>query len=162
MEYRSLHHAYQLPYEDEMFDTILGAGTLEHVPDESASLRELWRVLKPNGRLILTHMPRRYSAIEAVLRLRKEPHHKRRYTRRLVNEKLINHGFIPLFMRGHHSTPMRGPKVLRKVWFGSANLIERSPMACLTQNLLVAAVKMHGIGGEFFTDLKLNVYGREW
>lgn len=162
MRYQTLPHPWKLPYHDDMFDTIIGAGTLEHVPDESASLRELWRVLKPYGILVLTHMPQRHSLIEAYLRWENSPHHKRRYTRRSAREKLINHGFIPKFIRRHHSTPMRGPQFLRNLWSASANLLECSPAAFLTQNLMTVSVKMHGIGGEFFTAQKWHLYGKDW
>ena len=44
--------AQQLPFPDSCFDLILSCETIEHVPDVSAALREMHRVLKPNGRLL--------------------------------------------------------------------------------------------------------------
>ena len=43
----------QLPFEDSHFDLILCSHVLEHIPQDEACLRELGRVLKPNGLLIL-------------------------------------------------------------------------------------------------------------
>ncbi len=38
-----------LPFADEAFDKILLSEVLEHLADDTAGLRELWRVLKPGG-----------------------------------------------------------------------------------------------------------------
>jgi len=43
-----------LPYPDEYFDFIICSEILEHVPDDKKALRELRRVLKYNGKLLVT------------------------------------------------------------------------------------------------------------
>jgi len=43
-----------VPYPDETFDTVVILEVIEHVPDERRLLKELARVLKPGGRLLLT------------------------------------------------------------------------------------------------------------
>lgn len=42
------------PYANESFDAIILTDVLEHVADEQAALNEMFRVLKPGGRLIIT------------------------------------------------------------------------------------------------------------
>lgn len=46
--------ARAIPVPDHSFDAVLCTEVLEHVPDPVAVVRELGRVLKPGGRLILT------------------------------------------------------------------------------------------------------------
>lgn len=46
----------RLPYADATFDRVLSALVLEHVPDVAAFLRELGRVTRPDGRIVVTAM----------------------------------------------------------------------------------------------------------
>jgi ubiquinone/menaquinone biosynthesis C-methylase UbiE len=45
--------ARSLPYQDDTFDGAFLVATLGEVPDQDAALRELSRVLKPGGRLVV-------------------------------------------------------------------------------------------------------------
>jgi SAM-dependent methyltransferase len=45
---------------DCSFDVVLMNEVLEHVPDEGAALREVWRILRPGGRLLLFSPNRLY------------------------------------------------------------------------------------------------------
>jgi len=42
-----------LPFDDDKFDIILCNHVLEHIPDDTKAMKELYRVLKPNGMAIL-------------------------------------------------------------------------------------------------------------
>jgi ubiquinone/menaquinone biosynthesis C-methylase UbiE len=50
VEFR-LGHAETLPVEDGWADVVISNGVLNLVPDKSAALREMARVLRPGGRL---------------------------------------------------------------------------------------------------------------
>jgi ubiquinone/menaquinone biosynthesis C-methylase UbiE len=45
--------ARSLPYEDDSFDAAILTSTLGEIPDQDAALREISRVLKPDGRLVV-------------------------------------------------------------------------------------------------------------
>jgi SAM-dependent methyltransferase len=42
-----------LPFQDNQYDVILCNHVLEHIPDDTKAMQELYRVLKPNGMAIL-------------------------------------------------------------------------------------------------------------
>ncbi len=41
------------PYRNNFFDCVFMMGVLEHVDDEKGTLSEIWRILKPNGSLLV-------------------------------------------------------------------------------------------------------------
>lgn len=73
-----------IPFPDEQFDAVLSVGVLEHVRemggDEIASLKEIYRMLKPNGLFICVHFPNRYSWIEYAARTIEKWSHQYCYT----------------------------------------------------------------------------------
>jgi SAM-dependent methyltransferase len=44
----------KMSFENASFDTVISCETIEHIPHPGKGLRELYRVLKPGGRLFLT------------------------------------------------------------------------------------------------------------
>ena len=52
-----------LPFEDQSFDTVTIIAALNHIPNRMDVLTDANRVLAPNGRLIVTMIPPRISAI---------------------------------------------------------------------------------------------------
>lgn len=49
-----------VPYRDESFDAVYSMGTIEHFDESEQAVREMWRVLKPGGRLVLG-VPNRFD-----------------------------------------------------------------------------------------------------
>ncbi|NLV73739.1 MAG: class I SAM-dependent methyltransferase [Chloroflexi bacterium] len=53
-----IHH---LPYQDNVFDAVILSEVLEHLTDDHAALRELYRVIKPGAVLAITVPHERFS-----------------------------------------------------------------------------------------------------
>jgi 2-polyprenyl-3-methyl-5-hydroxy-6-metoxy-1,4-benzoquinol methylase len=94
----------KLPFPDAAFDVVAVVDMLEHVPDEAAFVRELARVVKPGGRLVVNtpHLKR-----TALRRLRtglgqtdeKHGHLRPGYTPERLRE-LLDGRFV---LEGHHT-----------------------------------------------------------
>lgn len=82
-----------LPFADESFHVATSFGVLEHVSDDAASLRELFRVLRPNGLLFITFLPSRTSYVQRLAHLRGNRYHDRLYSRRGLREAAREAGF---------------------------------------------------------------------
>jgi SAM-dependent methyltransferase len=95
LRYQALSDAVRLPYGDGSFDSVIAAGVLEHVPMDYESLKELYRVLKPGGRLIVTYLPNALSVEEWRLRRRHAGFHRRLYTPSQLRSLLTHCGFWP-------------------------------------------------------------------
>ncbi|HEX8154626.1 MAG TPA: methyltransferase domain-containing protein [Thermoanaerobaculia bacterium] len=50
-----------MPYADDSFDLVIGNSFLHHLPDVPAALREMYRVCKPGGRVVVLHEPNVYA-----------------------------------------------------------------------------------------------------
>jgi SAM-dependent methyltransferase len=76
---------HELPIEDGRFGFVLCTEVLEHVADPPRVLRELHRVLRPGGGLLLT--------VPFVFELHEEPHDHWRYTSHGLRRLLTEAGF---------------------------------------------------------------------
>lgn len=80
-----------LPFCAGSFDLILALDAIEHVSDDEAVLRELFRVCRPGGAVLLTvpAFPFLWGSVDDI------GHHFRRYRRADLLEKLENAGLLP-------------------------------------------------------------------
>lgn len=53
--------AEHLPYEDGTFDVVVGHAVIHHLSDVEQAFREMLRVLKPSGRVVICGEPTRYG-----------------------------------------------------------------------------------------------------
>lgn len=96
----------QLPFEDDEFSHVICTETLEHVDDDEAMLRELVRVLRPGGVLVIS-VPDEYS--ERLLwrlssRYRTAPGgHVRIYRRKRIKALLAESGAEAYSIQYRHS-----------------------------------------------------------
>jgi SAM-dependent methyltransferase len=79
----------ELPYEPQTFDLITCLDVIEHTPDDRATLRELRRVCRPGGWLVVT-----VPAYQALWSLHDEAnHHFRRYGRATLRAAAVGAGW---------------------------------------------------------------------
>lgn len=81
--------AEQLPFEDEVYDLITSLDVLEHTDDDLTCLREMRRVLRPGGHIVL-FVPAfmfLWSAKDVFV------HHRRRYTTASLRLQVERAGF---------------------------------------------------------------------
>ena len=93
LQYKQTQPGHVLPYPDNYFGTIIADGVIEHVPDDRDSLKELYRVLQPNGTLIISCLPNRLSYLECLARMLGLPHHIRTYSMSFMSSMLLHSGF---------------------------------------------------------------------
>jgi SAM-dependent methyltransferase len=95
--YQQLTSPLGLPYADNTFDVVIGSGVLEHTAMDLEALKALFRVLKPDGTLIISYLPYRWSWAEWQRRqIRKTDFHRRLYGLRETETLLKHCGFYPL------------------------------------------------------------------
>ncbi len=92
---RLTHYKNKIPFEDNFFDVVIAYAVLEHISDKEIPrvMKEIKRVLKPNGYLFISRLPRKLSYIEHLAKLMKIGHHKRLYGDKEIVNLLKDEGF---------------------------------------------------------------------
>ncbi|MCL4366091.1 class I SAM-dependent methyltransferase [Patescibacteria group bacterium] len=100
----------KLPFNNNCFKAVASVGVLEHVGEyagtQIGSMKEIARILKPNGFFICYHLPNYYSLIEFLGKLLTNKfHHTKRFTKKdilqLANQtsfkilEIKRYGFLP-------------------------------------------------------------------
>lgn len=77
-----LGDACQMPFEDGSMDLVLATDVIEHLDDDLAGLREIARVLKPGGKVLISvpAFPSLWGLQDRVA------HHRRRYRMKLLRD----------------------------------------------------------------------------
>ena len=80
----------ELPWPDDTFDLITCLDVIEHTPDDRLTLRELRRVCKPSGWLLIT-----VPAYQTLWSMHDDAnHHYRRYNRRMLTAAAADTGWL--------------------------------------------------------------------
>jgi SAM-dependent methyltransferase len=76
----------RIPFSDNTFDTVVAYGVIEHVPEAVLPdvMRDIRRVTKPGGHLMISYLPRQWALLELLLKLLGRPHHLRRWGEREI------------------------------------------------------------------------------
>jgi SAM-dependent methyltransferase len=99
-----------LPFPDASVDRVMASEVLEHIPDDVTAMAEIFRVLKPGGRVAVT-VPR-YGPERICWALSDEYHaneggHIRIYTAPVVRTRLASVGLVP--GGSHHAHSLHAP-----------------------------------------------------
>ena len=78
-----------IPFDNETFDAVLSSEVLEHVPNVDACLKEIGRVLKSHGKLLIT--------VPFVWQEHELPFDFRRFSSTGIKKQLIDNGYTILF-----------------------------------------------------------------
>jgi len=103
--------ARRLPFSESSFDIVIMFGLLEHIGEEinqiafkekkleeKRCIREVYRVLKPNGFFIISYLPNKYSYIEFITKhlLNRLPNiyfHPKKFTKKEISSLLNENDF---------------------------------------------------------------------
>jgi 2-polyprenyl-6-hydroxyphenyl methylase / 3-demethylubiquinone-9 3-methyltransferase len=137
---------YELPYPAGSFDFVLASEILEHLTDDAAALKEIKRVLKPGGTLVITvpneQFPFLWDPLNWILMRVFNTHvnkniwwlagmwadHEKLYTKERLARTVRNQGFSIQDAQGfvHHCWPLShfllygiGKNIVEKVGTGS-------------------------------------------
>jgi SAM-dependent methyltransferase len=99
-----------LPFPDASVDRVMASEVLEHIPDDVTAMAEIFRVLKPGGRVAVT-VPR-YGPERICWALSDEYHaneggHIRIYKASVVRTRLASVGLVP--GESHHAHALHAP-----------------------------------------------------
>lgn len=127
--------ATRLCFDDNSFDRVIVSEVLEHVPDDLAAMKEVTRVLKPNGKAAIT-VPRWWPE-KICWALSDEYHannggHVRIYRSDHLTERLAHSGLQP--RRSHYAHALHAPYWWLKCASGVRD--EQAPLPKLYRRLL--------------------------
>jgi ubiquinone/menaquinone biosynthesis C-methylase UbiE len=86
----------KLPFDSAFFDSIICSEVLEHIPQHEEALKELMRVLKPQGSLVISvprYFPERICWFISRAYCNDEGGHVRIYKKKKIQKMLNRHGF---------------------------------------------------------------------
>jgi ubiquinone/menaquinone biosynthesis C-methylase UbiE len=142
LEYRQLQDVAALPYEANTFDTVISSGALEHAAMDYESLKELHRILKVGGHLIITFLPNRLSYSEFLTRRWGRGAHVRLYRRGAAARMLTHYGFLPTLTGYHQFLPAHRAQGLVKPFWALNSVLERTwPLKLFCSSIIIVAKK---------------------
>ncbi len=143
IEVKPLEHEYILPYDSGTFHVLLSVGVLEHVSNETASLAEIVRLLKPGGLFFCLFLPTKLSWTQQICRWRGDEYHDRLYTEEKIRKLLDEAGLGLLDMWYRQLLPKNSPHYPYFRLFEKMDqfITENTPLRYFATNMEFVAVK---------------------
>jgi SAM-dependent methyltransferase len=90
----------ETPFQENTFDIITSVSVIEHIPQDVAAIKEIWKLLKPGGKLIIT-LPCAAEASEEYVnidfyKLLNEDDKGFTFLEYIYNERLLEERFYPI------------------------------------------------------------------
>ena len=121
--------AERLPFEDGSFDGAFSWSVLRYVPDPEQALAEMYRVIRPGGRLAVD-FPNKYcpwfGPVKAILRIKSHVH-DRLFSASEVREMVRRAGFVDVATHHMLFTTRRLPDTLLPAARVADALLEHTP-----------------------------------
>ena len=106
--------AETLPFDDGSFDLVTALDVIEHLDDDAVALREMRRVLRPGGQVLVTVPAHRFMwGDQDEVNM-----HKRRYVAGEIRDRLTTNGFQVLrlsYMNAFMFPPIATIRLLRRL-----------------------------------------------
>lgn len=146
-DYTQLQDNQTLPYESQSFDAVIASGVIEHAAMDYELLKEVNRILKPGGRLVVSFIPNVLSYQEFWRRnARKAEFHRRLYSRGETSRLLKRAGFYPIVPVRYQSFAWekRLERVFASRWVERIDRIMRTllPIQAVCSTLCAVAEKV--------------------
>lgn len=116
----------KMPFENNSFDSCMATEVLEHCPEPEVFLKEVFRVLRPNGVFFFT--------VPFLWNLHEAPHDEYRYTPFSLERHLKNSGFSEIYIKatgGWHASMAQ----MLGLW------VRRSPMSARKRQIFSKIIK---------------------
>lgn len=139
-------------FKNNFFDAIMSFGVMEHLSGKDLIfLREMYKLLKPKGKLFIFHLPNRLSWSEKLAGVLRIWHHQQKYSKSEVEKLFAQTEFVKVEIVSHDLIPGQFGRVnkqlefltnfLSSILFSLDNLLLRTPFSVFAQNFSVSAQK---------------------
>ena len=139
----SLEHEHNLPYDSNSIDVVLSFGVLEHVSNDSKSLKEINRVLRNPGLFFCFNLPYTLSWTQRLAHLRGNYYHNRLYSKFRLLGLLHESGFDVLDLWHRQLFPKNTIRYPQYHLFEIIDLFlsEKTPLKYFATNIEFVACK---------------------
>jgi len=122
-----------LPFNNGEFDAVISCGVLEHALDYKKSLKEISRILRKDGLIIIYMLPSIYSPLEWFADFKKISCHPVKFNTDSIRLLFRSAGFEMITIRKYGLMPhnLKGfPQYIRKVYHGLSEKILNFDLFC--------------------------------